>query len=160
MSTAGDDPAGRIADLVLRIYEIHDEVLLQTGGLSELGDANMLHAAAARPFATFADQPLYPTEFEQAAARFHSLIKSHPFLDGTKRTALLAALFFLESRGHPAPTKLPRDEVVTFCIEVAEEALYPGHPRKTIAEIADWLRRLVGGSRAAPPSKPDTAGPR
>ena len=52
--TAGDpDVRGQIADLVLSIYEIHNEVISRTRGLPGLRDAQMLHAAAARPFATF-----------------------------------------------------------------------------------------------------------
>ncbi|HIQ06096.1 MAG TPA: hypothetical protein EYH31_10505, partial [Anaerolineae bacterium] len=30
----------------------------------------------------------------EAAALFHSLIKSHPFMDGTKRTAFASAIYF------------------------------------------------------------------
>jgi death-on-curing protein len=42
-------------------------------------DAAMLHAAVARPFVTFGGVELYPTDFDKAAALFHSLIKSQPF---------------------------------------------------------------------------------
>ena len=143
MNAGGLDPTEDIAELVLSVYQIHEEVLTGTGGLPGLRDARMLHAAAARPFATFGGQPLYPTVFEQAAALFHSLIKSHPFMDGTKRTALLSALWFLQCTGHRIPAKLPHGEVVAFCIEVAEETQHPDRPRRTIAEIAAWLRGLV-----------------
>ncbi|NLF72181.1 MAG: type II toxin-antitoxin system death-on-curing family toxin [Candidatus Anammoximicrobium sp.] len=155
MSTAGgrDD----VAELVLSVYEIHDEVIGSTGGMPGLRDAQMLHAACARPFATFGGQPLYETPFEQAAALFHSLIKSHPFMDGTKRTALLSALWFLRKTGQQIPTALPRAEVVAFCLDVAEESLHPDRPVRSIPDIAAWLRRLV--EVASPPrsaaSNPD-----
>jgi death-on-curing protein len=52
--------AQTIADLVLRLYEIHERIVARTGGLEGLRDGAMLHAAVARPFATFAGEDLYP----------------------------------------------------------------------------------------------------
>jgi death-on-curing protein len=91
---------------------------------------------------------LYLTDFDKAAALFHSLIKSHPFLDGTKRTAFASALYFLEQTGHTLPQRLPLDHVVDFCVAVAEENMRIAageltQPR-TVAEIADWFRDLLG----------------
>lgn len=143
MSTGSADPLSDVADVVLSVYEMHHEVISSTGGLPGLRDTQMLHAACARPFATFGGQPLYETPFDQAAALFHSLIKSHPFMDGTKRTALLSALWFLRRAGQRIPTTLPHAEVVAFCVDVAEESLHPDRPPYSIREIAAWLRRLV-----------------
>jgi death-on-curing protein len=143
-----EDYADVISRLLVRVYEIHEQVLAKGGGgLEGIRDATMLHAAVARPFATFGGVELYPTDFDKAAALFHSLIKSHPFMDGTKRTAFASALYFLEERGYAPRRPLPRDEVIHFCVEVAEEAKRRAEgatgETKTIAEIADWLRELV-----------------
>ncbi len=146
------DQADEIADLLVRIYEIHESIIAKTGGISALREATMLHSAVARPFATFAGQELYPTEFEKAGALFHSLIKSHPFMDGTKRTAFAAALYFLECCGHSIPAKFPLDEVIDFCISIAEENLRQSRGEllapRTISEIADWFRQLLEFSTA------------
>lgn len=141
--TGNDDAKGQIADLVLSVYQIHEAVLAQTGGIPGLRDAAMLHAAVARPFATFGGEPLYPSDLEKAAALFHSLIKSHPFLDGTKRTAFLAALWLLRLYGDTIPARLPHDEVVKFCVEVAEENSPPERPPRTVSEIAAWFGELI-----------------
>jgi death-on-curing protein len=139
--------ADEVADLLVRIYEMHEIIIAETGGLPGLRDATMLHAAVARPFATFGGQELYPTDFEKAAALFHSLIKSHPFMDGTKRTALAAALYFLERCGYPIPQRLPLTEVVTFCVSIAEENLRVSRDEsvkpRTISAIAEWFRELL-----------------
>ena len=108
----------------------------------------MLHAAVARPFATFEGRDLYTTDFDKAAALFHSLIKSHPFLDGTKRTAFASALYFLEQTGRTIPEQLPLNHVVDFCVAIAEENMRIAageltRPR-TVEEIADWFRDLLG----------------
>jgi len=143
-----EDRAELIARLLVRVYEIHEVIITETGGLPGLRDARALHAAVARPFATFGGTELYPSDFEKAAALFHSLIKSHPFMDGTKRTAFASALYFLEQYGYPVPEVLPMDEVIRFCVEVAEESqrLAQGEPiqPKSIAEIAAWFRHLLG----------------
>jgi death-on-curing protein len=132
----------------MRVYEIHERIIARTGGLEGLRDGAMLHGAVARPFASFAGEDLYPDDFEKAAALFHSLIKSHPFMDGTKRTAFAATLYFLDTCGYPCPPVLPEDEVIRFCLEVAEENMRQarGEPiiPKTIPEIAAWFRDLLG----------------
>ena len=96
MAKPGRDDADIIGRLLIRVYEIHERVIARGGGVLEgIRDAASLHAAVARPFATFGEVELYPTDFDKAAALFHSLIKSHPFMDGTKRTAFAAAVYFL-----------------------------------------------------------------
>src|SRR5437762_1694407 len=144
MTNKSHETARMIGDLLLRAYEFHERMIATTGGIEGLRDATALHAAVARPFATFAGQDLYPDDFEKAAALFHSLIKSHPFMDATKRTALATTLYFLEMYGHPRPPVLPEDEVIRFCLAVAEEnsqqfANTTFQPI-TVAEIAAWFR--------------------
>ncbi len=148
-----EDRADEVANLLVRVYEIHEVIIAETGGLPGLREATMLHSAVARPFATFGGQELYPTDFEKAGALFHSLIKSHPFMDGTKRTAFAAALFFLESCGYAIPGRFPLNQVIDFCVSIAEENLRqsPGEhitPR-TIPEIAAWFQKLLGVSEPA-----------
>ena len=144
------DRADEIADLLIRVYEIHEVIITETGGIIGLREAVMLHSAVSRPFATFGGQELYPTDFEKAGALFHSLIKSHPFMDGTKRTAFASALYFLESCGHVIPERLPLGEVVEFCVSIAEENLHQSRDesvtQKTVSEIADWFQLLLASS--------------
>ena len=143
-----EDRADEVADLLLRVYEMHEIIITETGGLPGFREAVLLHSAVARPFATFGGQELYPNDFEKAAALFHSLIKSHPFMDGTKRTAFASALFFLENLGHSIPRTLPLEEVVDFCVSLAEENLRQSQGEnitpRTIPEIAAWFRKLLG----------------
>lgn len=144
---ASEQAAEDIGHLIVQVYAIHEVVIQETGGMEGLRDGAMLHAAVARPFATFSGEELYGDDFEKAAALFHSLIKSHPFLDGTKRTAFLATLYFLADRGHAVPQHLPKDEAIRFCLALAEEnlRLAAGEIRQTltIADIAAWLHWLL-----------------
>lgn len=144
---ASEQAAEDVGHLIVQVYAIHEVVIQETGGMEGLRDGAMLHAAVARPFATFAGEELYEDDFEKAAALFHSLIKSHPFLDGTKRTAFLAALYFLADRGYVIPQHLPKDEAIRFCLALAEEnlRLATGEISQTltIAAIAAWFRWIL-----------------
>jgi death-on-curing protein len=44
---------------------------------------------------TFGGEDLYPDEAGKAAARMHSLVMNHPFVDGNKRVGAAAAELFL-----------------------------------------------------------------
>jgi death-on-curing family protein len=141
------DRADEIAHLLVRVYEIHEIIILETGGLSGLRDATMLHSAVARPFVTFDGKELYVSGFEKAGALFHSLIKSHPFMDGTKRTAFAATLYFLKGCGYDIPRRFEVDAVIEFCVSVAEENLRLSRGEKitprSIGDIAAWFQHLI-----------------
>jgi death-on-curing family protein len=107
-----EEQANEVAKLLVRVYELHETIISDTGGLPGLRDATSLHAAVARPFTTFEGNDLYQSDFEKAAALFHSLIKSHPFMDGTKRTAFMATIYFLETCGYHIPVQLPVQKVL------------------------------------------------
>jgi hypothetical protein len=68
-------------------------------------------------------------------------------MDGTKRTAFAATLYFLDVYGHPRPRTLPEDEVIRFCLAVAEEnaqhAPQEAAQPISVAEIAAWFRQLL-----------------
>jgi death-on-curing protein len=151
-----DNQADRIAELVVRVYDLHEVVIKESGGMEGLRDGAMLRAAVARPFATFAGEDLYPDDFEKTAALFHSLIKSHPFMDGTKRTAFLSALYFLENRGYTIPDHFPKDEVIRFCLAVVEENAQQSENAAfqpiSVAEIAAWFRQLLAPQEPTSPS--------
>ena len=78
---------------------IDDVVIERLGGLPGLLDANALHGAVHRPSAGFGRVELFPTLFLKAAALAHGLATDHPFADGNKRTALLAAVLTLRLNG-------------------------------------------------------------
>ncbi len=86
--------------LTLAMVEaIHDESLAMFGGASGLRDAGLLDSALARPMNLL----LYgdgPSLFALAAAYGAGIIRNHPFVDGNKRTGLLAISVFLALNGY------------------------------------------------------------
>ena len=76
---------------------MHGELIAEFGGPSGLRDRGLLESAAARPkhLASYED----PSPFELAAAYAFGVARNHPFVDGNKRAALVAAFTFLELNG-------------------------------------------------------------
>jgi death on curing protein len=84
---------------VQQLLFLHMRLIETTGGTHGVRDLGLLQAAVARPQATFDGQELYPDLFSKAAALMHSLILSHPMIDGNKRLGIAAAGIFLERNG-------------------------------------------------------------
>ena len=80
-----------------QVLFIHYRIIEETGGSHGIRDLALLQSALARPMATFDENDLYPDIFSKAAALMHSIIKSHPFMDGNKRTAYSSCGVFLAS---------------------------------------------------------------
>lgn len=75
----------------------HDEVVAETGGLLGVRDAGLLESALMRPRNawSYGERDL----FALAGLYAEGVAKNHPFLDGNKRAAFLAAAAFLELNG-------------------------------------------------------------
>jgi death-on-curing protein len=75
----------------------HDALLARFGGLAGIRDEGLLESALNRPIHLF--RYGHSSLFDLAAAYAEGLVKNHPFLDGNKRSGLMAAALFLESNG-------------------------------------------------------------
>lgn len=79
------------------VLAAHEESLHEHGGIAGLRDEGLLESALARA------ENLYRYEnasiFQCSAAYAFGIAKNHPFLDGNKRTAFLAAYLFLGRNG-------------------------------------------------------------
>lgn len=76
------------------IIAIHDEQLAIHGGASGLRDEGMLESALDRPKNKWSYE-----NAELAAAYAFGIARNHPFVDGNKRTSLLALYTFLGVNG-------------------------------------------------------------
>ena len=75
------------------VVAIHDEQLAAHGGSSGLRDPGVLESALSRPRNKWAYEH---AELPQLAAAYgYGIARNHPFVDGNKRTALLAIYTFL-----------------------------------------------------------------
>jgi death on curing protein len=81
------------------VLVIHERQASRYGGAAGVRDASALDAAVAMARATFDGELLHADLHAMAAAYAFHLCQDHPFVDGNKRTALLAALVFLDLNG-------------------------------------------------------------
>ncbi len=79
------------------IHAVHDEQLAEHGGAAGVRDANLLESALARPeqLAHYGS----PEAADLAASYGYGISRNHPFIDGNKRTAFVAAELFLALNG-------------------------------------------------------------
>jgi death-on-curing protein len=70
---------------------------------------------------SYGEVELFPTPFDEAAALMESVVQRHPFVDGNKRTGLLAGAALLYLTGYDFAA--PRDEIVEVAVELAEHKI-------------------------------------
>jgi death-on-curing protein len=111
------------------VIAMHDEQIAEHGGSVGIRDAGLLSSALSRP----RNQCAYgdPDVFTLAAAYAFGIIRNHPFFDGNKRTAFLAAYVFLDLNGWELTA--PEAEAVTAVL-----ALAPREMEET--DFAAWLK--------------------
>jgi death on curing protein len=78
---------------------IHEEQLPRYGGSPGIRDRGLLESAVAMPRATAGGEFAHEDLFAMAAAYAFHIAQNQPFVDGNKRTGLLAALVFLDLNG-------------------------------------------------------------
>lgn len=76
------------------VLAIHDEQLALHGGAGGIGDEALLESALSRPLNKWAYKKNAELA-ELAAAYGFGIARNHPFVDGNKRTSLLAIYTFL-----------------------------------------------------------------
>jgi death-on-curing protein len=103
------------------VLALHEEHLAEHGGRPGVRDEGLLASALARP----RNKTAYDPESDAAAlaaAYAFGIARDHPFIDGNKRTAFVAAKLFLDLNGfelttgevenlpleHPDPSQLQR----------------------------------------------------
>lgn len=80
------------------VIAIHDEQLALFGGGEGLRDRGLLESALAKPLNRFAYEK--DSDISRLAAAYcYGIVRNHPFVDGNKRTGLLAANAFLALNG-------------------------------------------------------------
>lgn len=85
-----------------------------SGGAIGILSLEGLESSVAQPRMTFGGQELYPSLVAKASALGFSLVKSHPFIDGNKRTGHAAVEVFLFLNGYEFQASVDEQERVMF----------------------------------------------
>ncbi len=116
------------------VLEIHESQLERFGGGAGLRDVGLLESAVAQPQASFGGEYVHGDIFEMAAAYLLHIVNNHAFVDGNKRTGLLAALVFLDTNG----VSLPEESELLY-----ELTMGVAEGRIPKSEVVDRLRELA-----------------
>jgi death-on-curing protein len=114
------------------VLAMHLRQLAEHGGSEGLRDEGMLESALQRPQNKHAY--VEPDIFDLAAAYAYGIARNHPFVDGNKRTALVASRTFLLINGYQI-SAAKDDRLRTFLALAAGEL---GED-----ELAAWFRKYA-----------------
>lgn len=108
----------------------HAGLVARFGGPNGLRDEGLLESALDRPrqllnYGT-------PDIFDMGASYAHGIVKNHPFIDGNKRSGLMAAALLLESNGWMFQSS--EEEAVLQTLALAAGEIDAG-------DYSAWLRR-------------------
>ena len=136
MSATPDDCIHLTVDIV---REIHAEAIKTFGGLEGVRDENLLASAVLTPQSSFGGKSPYADIIEIAAAYLFYLCGNHPFFDGNKRTAMMAAIVFLRLNGiEPPPDS---EEWEEFVLDVAASKIDRDATTRRLRKLLKRLRK-------------------
>lgn len=119
------------------VLALHDEQLAEHGGAPGIRDVSLLLAALARPrnIAAYGT----PDLADLAAAYAMGIARNHAFVDGNKRTAIVAAAgVFLPLNGFELTAS--NEEIVRVMLAVADGSM----PEEALAGwFRDWTRPIA-----------------
>lgn len=118
------------------VIAAHEECLAEHGGPSGIRDLGLLESALAKAKNLYAYSEPSPSLQRMAAANAFGITANHPFVDGNKRTALIASVTFLRLNG----LRLVAEKVETYKAfydlaagELSEEELALWFEKNTVA---------------------------
>lgn len=108
----------------------HKKLIERYGGAPGIRDAGALESALHRPQTGY-----YDTIIHEAAALMESLVKSHPFIDGNKRTSFAVVDVFLRINGYV----ITADSVAVYdkFIKLLEQDTF------AMDHLVPWLEEIV-----------------
>lgn len=119
------------ADVLL----LHRDTLEHEGGIEGVRDMGLLDSAVATPRQQLFGVETHPGLAAKAAAYLYHIAMNHPFFDGNKRAAAMAALVFLQVDG---AQRLPEPDD----LEEATLGVAAGQISKT--ELIAWMQKRAG----------------
>jgi len=125
----------------LDLEDLLEAAAAAIGHPPDVRDIGLLEAAAARPQASAFGEEAYPGLDRKAAALLHSIVTSHPLLDGNKRLGWVAVRLFYRLNG--ADVRPSADEAFDLVVSVADGSI---DDVEVIAKrLSGWRREMEPG---------------
>jgi len=148
------------------VTAIHDELARDFSQSSDpifpegVKDYSLLESAVSRPQTALGGDLKYPTVEMAAAALLCAIVQNHAFHNGNKRTALVAALAFLDANG--VMLECADDDIFRLLLQLAAHTVHLGKSKmvwpgmdlqadREVFAVSQWLwrntRRIEKGDR-------------
>jgi death on curing protein len=109
------------------VHRINGNIL---GTTPVVRDTGLLASAVGRPQLVVSGTDAYPTLHDKAAALMESVCLNHAFVDGNKRTAVIATIHMLNWNGY---------DLVAEQTELVDAALNVVEHRWDREKLAEWI---------------------
>lgn len=124
------------------LIEINKRIMQIHKGIHGIRDENVLHSCVDAVVNHFKYQEQYLDKLKLSLILFEKIIKNHPFIDGNKRTSIIAFDMFLELNNETIWANLSNDTLYQWAIEIAKNKtnyekifFYISYPNKKILKI-------------------------
>jgi death on curing protein len=115
------------------LAELHEDIIIKTGGAPRVRSADLLASAVQRPVNRFHYEGV--ADLVELAATYAVAVSSnHPFIDGNKRAAFLCLGLFLEDNGLELHAAFDDATQIMLGVAAGETG---------IEALVEWLRPKV-----------------
>ena len=122
---------------ISEIIELHEKLIIATGGSAGLRDQGLLESAVLGSYQSFGGEDLYPTIIEKAARLAYAICKNHPFVDGNKPVSVTSMLVIL--RMNDINLSHSQQELITLGLGIADGSL-------EYENIVDWINAHISST--------------
>lgn len=131
---------------VQQLIEINKQVVLQVGGTNHgVQSVESLHVVIEQPAQIVFGHELYPTIWLKAAFILQKITKKHVFVDGNKRTALMASLYFVNQNGY----QLINNKIVNQAATLFFQLPIRLTTKKPCSKLPTGYKKFIKKARAA-----------
>ena len=117
------------------ILYIHNNQINLYGGESGIRSQELLNSAVSHVRTEFAGVKLYKNLIEIASAYIYHICQNHCFIDGNKRTALVAGLVFLNLNGLDILD--PEEKLYQMMLDITEGKIGKSEIQKILRQLAN-----------------------
>ena len=125
-----------------QVLEMHAQSIEAHGGDPGLRDRGLLESAVAMPMARFGGVLLHGDMTAMSAAYLFHISKNHPFVDGNKRTSVMAAEIFLKVNGYILAASNWELEAIT--LSVADSSIGKAELTRRLGKFVKRRKRKTG----------------
>ena len=117
------------------LLSLNEQAVVELGGNAGVQSPRAFEVVLDQPKQVVFGQEVYPTIWVKAAYMMQQIIKTPVFVDGSKRTAGLVVLRFLQENGYQPVSEDYNEVARNYILEMVQS----DNSEETMVLIAEWL---------------------